>query len=365
MLSIDDVREFPLSLLSDASGRPLTDLLKEDSSYYSLFAKVLNGQREYFSKLLSTIEVSKSNHRLIHDRASIITIMEKLGIDYHHAWGIYPHVKDGLPLMSLEEALNLVLHNYAKILKFEVSTPPILVRIDQNGRARIIEGLHRATISILQNSPTIAAIVVDRDPTWAGFIKLVEGHSEKMYGDANLIYHHIQHPDFVSKRVIREDRTEAFSEILTNDRIHSVVDLGAFYGEMSHAFARKNKEVIAVEYDKEFAEVIEKLSATYCLKVDVKNSEITKFLEDFEGKSDLGIALSIAYHIKRRDPGNYDYFMKRIKEIFKFILIDSENKTEVLDDETLLAEFTGWEYKLIFKGSDMRNIYLFSRIFEL
>jgi hypothetical protein len=361
MIRIDDVQEIPLFLLSDISGKPLTTLLAEESGYYSLFAKVLEGQSKYFSKLLTLIENSNSSHKLIQDRALIISIMEELNIDYHHAWGIYPHVKDKMNPLSLEDALKIVLNNYSKLLTSEVEAPPILVKIDENGRARIVEGIHRATIAMLQNRTSMTCIVIEKHESWISFMDLISSHSNKMYGDVTQIYHRIEHPDFKAKQVIREDRSTILKDLADRVDITTVVDLGSFYGEIAHFFAHKGKNVTAVEYDNEFAFVIEKLSATYNLNLTIICSEINDFLREFEGSADLAVALSIAYHLKRRDPDSFKFFMTKIKQIFKHVLIDTENKTGILDDSILIAEFSGWTYKLLFEGSDKRNIYLFSR----
>ncbi len=84
-----------------------------------------------------------------------------------------------------------------------------------------------------------------------------------MYGDENILYNKIYHPDFDDFSVIRENRAEAIFDIVKNLPIRSVVDLGAQVGTQGFYFGLRGYDVAFVEYEEKYINILNQLCKTY------------------------------------------------------------------------------------------------------
>jgi hypothetical protein len=356
------IEEVPIGLLDSASNREFLSMLSDERSYYGIFSRLISGDNRFREEYYSLIRNDKTCHRAIKERALTKMLIDELGIPYSAASEMAGILKDRVEDIPIDLAIETTIENYMQIFAGKKSVPEIMTRINADGRFVIIEGHHRAAIYVAQGRKYLRCVVTDISQNWLDFVSKVEFQSLMLYKNQDSIYQHIDHPSFAKKVVIRENRKASLKRLSLNQNIKSVIDFGAFYGEISLFFSDYGKVVTAIEYDKEFADVIRQLSKTFKRSVDVLNMPIDEFLQSNHKEYDLGIALSIAYHLKRRDPVSYEKFIQSIKTFCHSIVIDSENRTGILSDEVLLSSFSEWKSTQLFAGSDSRNIFLFERM---
>lgn len=336
----------------------ITPVLREMSPYYEDFIAYLRdpgGKAEaYRSYLLADATITEQTVF----RAASILAARRFGIGYDEARNLVPFM-DLQP--SPEEAADLVLANYLDMAATG-EVYPIYAIIDHVGRIVVIEGLHRLSINIANGHTTCPVNILRRDPEWLAFLSFFTDQGSTLYKNPKSLYHRIDHPDFADWTVLREDRSSAIISYLKEHRPDAVrgVDIGSMIGFYSHELARAGYEVTAIEKEADYAGALRRLSRLYGVYVDVAETDIYDF--DFSGPQfDFAVALSIIYHLYRNDKQRCQAFVDDLKTRIPLFFVDTEARTGILPESALRELFAGYEFELLHRGPDDREIFAIRR----
>lgn len=374
-LSIDQPKPRTyVATCSEATGRLrtenstlITEVISVGDSYYRTFFEFLVGDAQSkvaFANLLHTNCVADQNfmEATIY-RATLIQLKDKYSISYELATNLFPLVDIDEIHLSLTDCCEIVCRNYLDMLETD-HAHQIVGRFDEDGYVRIIEGHHRAIINIVAGFESTPVLLVAPSRQWQEFVTFFRSEGVQLYGDDNSLYHKIDHPDFLNFSVIREDRSHPIIEAVLKKNLSVGLDLGSMIGFYTHALARHNIAMTAIEFESKYAEKAVTLGKLYQLGdlVDVRCENIYDCSYFDDGNDyDFVLMLSILYHLLRRNESECLEWLESMQQRFRHFIVDTEPRTGILDTQKLFALFPNFDHELLFSGADDRLIFLLTR----
>lgn len=345
--------DVPLNLLTTPDGSRLVSNLS--GTYYGNFLNFLKNpvdNDEFRKSLLASNVVASTRFR-----AKCIWLAAYLEITYDEA---HPLVG----LVDLEqtdtEAADLVMKNYLAMLA-KPNTQNIFVKIDEFGRAKVIEGLHRAVIAYARGFESIPAKVLTRHPEWLSLVDFFRGEGERYYGSAACTYQKIFHPDFADYSVVREDRSGPILNYLKEHAIGvSGLEIGSHVGFFSHALGCAGYQMQAIEYEEKYASAFAKLAILYGSGAEITRGDVYN-IDIPSNRYQFLIALSIIYHLLRNNELKCIEFIEDLKMKIPLFFIDTEERTGILTEQRLRSLFGGYQFTSIYIGRDDRQIFAIER----
>ena len=368
VIGLQDVLTFETASLKLRSGKTIRSVTGVPDNYYGIFLRCLtndvNARLEYADclKALRDDPAEAEAFEAVIYKAAQIATSRRFGVSYHQA-DEYLRVLDASSFgYSLETAIELVIENYEEVAGLGEPLQ-VLGALNAVGNPVIIEGVHRSVINIANDFAFTDVAILKRDPEWVAFVESFRLEGAELYGNPNLLYHAIDHPDFAGFEVVREDRSVPIVEFARERGFRRALDLGAMIGFYSHQLAREGIDVVAVEYESKYAHAIEVLSDTYDLDVDVRCEDVFDRSYFFDRHpADVVLMLSLLYHLLRRDEKKTVAWLVEMKGRFDCFVVDTEVRTGVLPRERLFELFDGFSPNLLFTGTDEREIYAMTRI---
>ena len=333
------------------------DFIDQDDTYYGMFYKSLitNDFNKYANHILNSPETWDS---FIY-RAKIIKTMQEYDVDYKSA----RELMDSLVIFNnieITESIELNILNYINMRdsNFEWNC---IGSILKNGRINIIEGVHRLIINHSLNKNLTQMIIMNRDDTWSEFVEFINNENRELYGDPNLLYMHIDHPDFRSMGVIRDDRSEPIIRKLRENSLIYGIDIGCQLGYNTLTLARQGFKMTALEHEQKYFDTVNLLSNYYNINVNLHLIDLYNFDYSSIPSDSFVILTSVLYHLIRNNEPRASDFLNNLKLKFNYFFIDTENRTGILTEEKLLKLMDGFNSELIFSGTDDRNLFFFKK----
>lgn len=246
----------------------------------------------------------------------------------------------------------------------------ISISFKDDGRIQVYDGFHRLLIlNALNYKGEIKANVIEREEGYLKFKEEVEKEP---------IYHPINHPEFYKKEY-RKDSLDRFNVIIKNlDIYHSIVDLGCCEGYFSLNFAKLNKNVTGVDYEKRRISIARYLNNLYFpygkIRAKFKTIDIKKFIDSLDNQINVGVFLSTFHHFlvthEEKAWSLFKNLSDKIKVLFFSMATEGDSVTgwseyvkNITSDEVTkkVCENFGYKnYEKIFETSkSSRDIYKF------
>jgi hypothetical protein len=221
--------------------------------------------------------------------------------------------------------------------------------------------MHRLTINAFKGFQNCPALILKRDSKWINFVRFFKAEGEKLYGDGNVLYHQIMHPDFEGFKVVREDRSAPIIEFLSRASTPlRGLDMGAFIGFYSHRLSLAGHTMSAIEHEQKYASAFETLDRLYGTNCQIMIGNLYD-VQIPVGAFDFALMLSVLYHLVRNDESRSQAFVDELKTKIPLFFVDTEERTGLLSEGKLRRMFEGYLFEKIFSGNDGRAIFAISR----
>lgn len=360
--SLPPVIEWPTERLIVPSGSALKEVLSVKDNYYRLFRDLLSGSsaaRRVYVEAMMRLPGQAHNRQALEGlayRAAQILTSQRYGVSYFEA-DEYLRVTDASDLdFTMSEAVEIVIENYLSMASSPIPRQ-VLGEVLPDGRVRLIEGVHRAVMNLAQGHNFTPVAVIRRDPEWEDFVGFFRAESQALYDTPDYLYHAIDHPDFASFTIIREDRSGPIVDFVRQRGLKVGIDLGAMIGFYSHRLAREGIQMTAVEYEQKYADALERLSATYELDVRVRREDVLNCeYVTGSGEGQFVLMLSLLYHLLRRDATSTSTWLENLQGHYDCFVVDTEERTGILPLDRLLDLFPGFSSEVLFVGADDRRV---------
>jgi len=170
------------------------------------------------------------------------------------------------------------------------------VYIDADGHLiKDFGGVHRFSVAKVNCLPRVLVSVRYRDPKWIEYLDYLQGFaSSAVVG----LYEQVPHPDLNRIKCVNQPMARAQKLIdMAGFGLETMVDIGANYGQMCHAFESAGYQCTAVENNPEIGSVLAKFKAALYCNFDIVT---TSALDLPEIKADVVVAMSIFRHLVRQ-----------------------------------------------------------------
>lgn len=208
------------------------------------------------------------------------------------------------------------------------------------------------------------------------FVAELDAHGQELYGTSRTLYNAISHPVFKDWTVLREERfcfLRPFIPIVHDAAEQkwpaTAVDVGAHLGYFASRLADCGLQTVAVEYEEKFARWCRELSLfASSSSFDVIHTDCISFFEtcvEEKRKFDIATAMSLVYHLFKRDRERARLFLRLLVRSAYRIFIDDE--PTYLPSHVLLKEIVDacnecgfrFRFRLLFASlKDRRKIFL-------
>lgn len=171
------------------------------------------------------------------------------------------------------------------------------VAIDRDGRLLYHNANHRLPIFQILNIPEIKLKINVRHKEWAEFIQFVNRTCELHWGFQKC-YQPIKHIEFNNYKSEWSDyRFKIIKSVIGKD-CKTLLDIGSLFGYFSSSFEEYGLDCTAVESNKEFAFIMNKLRISEDKEFQVINDDIFNLKER---KFDVVLALNIFHHFLKKE----------------------------------------------------------------
>ncbi len=169
--------------------------------------------------------------------------------------------------------------------------------IDRAGRYLYHNANHRLPMCKFLNIPTIPIKINVRHKEWAEFILYVKTLSKSIWGE-NRIYQPVNHIDFQDYNCEWSNyRSEIIKNFLSKD-CKTLLDIGALWGHFASEFEDCGLKCTAVESNREFANIMDKLRISQDKKFKIVTDDIFNLKDR---NFDIVLALNIFHHFLKKE----------------------------------------------------------------
>lgn len=182
------------------------------------------------------------------------------------------------------------------------------VIIDATGRLlKSAGGSHRFAVAALLGLPKVLAVVKSRDPAWVAILDRMQGIAQ---ASVQGLFQQLPHPDLGRMRAKHPMRRAQRIVEAAGPGHQTMIDIGANYGQICHAFEAAGYSCLAIENDADAQWVLNTFKIALGCRFDIEGRSA---LDLPRLSADVVVAMNIFRHLLRQvGMAAFDEWLSRI-----------------------------------------------------
>ncbi len=206
----------------------------------------------------------------------------------------------------------------------------VTVAIDRNGRLMFVDGQHRLAVAKFLSLPRIPVQIVIRHSRWVAFKREIIEFCEASPHLKGKVYQKIDHPDLADLPAHHGDERMAILRGAIDPEAWAgkrLLDIGAHWGHMCHAFEALGLRCTAIERDTRNVYFLNRLRLAGNRQFSIWQGSVFDYPR--LGEFDLILALNVFHHFLRKK-SRYQRFLGLLKRLrgAEMILLETHRPEE-------------------------------------